>query len=202
MCLSSPPCRPHTPWYARGEPQRLRLHSTGSTIPQLGPTGSSAGSLPSSTTRWFSAHPSDSTSRWTPCPPKHCKRGLQVRLGCVQLSPSCPGRLLHTCPFLWPVRRYSHFWISARGHRLSGTLTRLRHKLPGTHYGLLRLLPRPAFCRQVHRAPVPRYRSPALRCVASVRAAPHTPAGASERFGSPTQTPLVFAVIRAARLPR
>ena len=92
-----------------------------------------------STTRWFSANPSDSTSRWTPCPPKYCKRWLQVRLGCLQLSLSCPYRLLHTFLFLWPVRRYPHFWISARGLELSGTLTRLRYKLPGTHYPSVRL---------------------------------------------------------------
>ena len=59
-------------------------------------------------------------------------------------------------------------------------ITRLRH-----YYGLLRLLPRPAFCRQVSRK-IPRDRSPALRCVASVRAAPNTPAGVSMRFGSLT----------------
>ena len=133
-CVSSPPCRPPTPWYAGEEPQRLRLHSAGSTIPQLGPTGSSLGELPSSTTRWCSARPSDSPSRGTPCPPKDYRRRLQVRLGCLRLSPSCPGRLLPTFLFLWPVRRYPHFWISARGHGPSGTLTRLRRVLPGTHY--------------------------------------------------------------------
>jgi len=133
-CLSSPPCRPHPPWYAGEEPYRLRLPSADSTIPQLGPTGASLGWLPSSTTRWFSADPSDSTSRWTPCPPKEARRGLQVHLGCLPLSRSCPGRLLHTCLLLWPVRRYPHFWISARGHELSGTSTRLRPTLPGTHY--------------------------------------------------------------------
>jgi len=136
ICISSPPCRPHTPWYAGVEPQRLRLHSADSTIPQLGPTGSSVGSLPLSTTRWFSATPSDSTSQWTPCPPKDSRRRLQVHLGCVQLSPSCPYRLLHTFLLLRPVRHYPHFWISARGLGRSGTLTRLRHKLPGAHSDL------------------------------------------------------------------
>jgi hypothetical protein len=132
--VSSPPCRPHPPWYAGGEPQRLRLHSAGSTIPQLGPTGSSLRWLPLSTTRWFSANPSDLPSRGAPCPPKDSKRWLQVRLGCLQLSPSCPGRLLHTFLSFRPVRRYPHFGISARGRGPSGTLTRLRHTLPGTHY--------------------------------------------------------------------
>jgi hypothetical protein len=44
---------------------------------------------------------------------------------------------------LGPVRHYPHFWISARGLGLSGTLTRLRHTLPGTHYAWLRLPPAP-----------------------------------------------------------
>jgi len=52
----------------------LRLHSAGSTIPHLWPTGSSLGELPLITTRWFSASPSDSTSRWTPCLPKCLER--------------------------------------------------------------------------------------------------------------------------------
>ena len=41
----------------------LRLHSAGSTIAHLWPTGSSSGWLPSITTRWFSSNPSDLTSR-------------------------------------------------------------------------------------------------------------------------------------------
>ncbi len=49
--------------------------------------------------------------RWTPCPPEYCKRGLQVRLGCLQLSPSCPRRRLHTFRFLRPARSYPRFWI-------------------------------------------------------------------------------------------
>jgi hypothetical protein len=54
------------------------------------------GIAPSITARYFSASPSDSTSRWTPCPPEYHERWLQVRLGCVQLSLSCPFRPLHT----------------------------------------------------------------------------------------------------------
>src|SRR5262249_8334011 len=80
----------------------LRLHSAGSTMPHLGPTGSSVGWLPSITTRWFSASPSDPTSRWAPCPPESCARRLQVPLGCVPLSRSCPCRVLHTCLALPP----------------------------------------------------------------------------------------------------
>ena len=56
------------------------------------------------TARYFSSCPSDSTSRWTPCPPEYCKQWLQVRLGGIQLSPSCPFRRLHTFHFLRPAR--------------------------------------------------------------------------------------------------
>ena len=132
--MSSPPCRPHTPWYDGEEPECLRLHSAGSTIPRLWPTGSSARWLPLITTRWFSASPSDPPSREAPCPPKYRTRWLQVPLGCVLLSRSCPFRVLHTCLILRPVRHYPHFWISTWGLRLSGTSTHLTRVLPGTHY--------------------------------------------------------------------
>ncbi len=63
------------------------------------------------TARYFSSCPSDSTSRWTPCPPELRERWLQVRLGCLQLSPSCPFRLFHTFCSLRPARRYPRLWI-------------------------------------------------------------------------------------------
>jgi hypothetical protein len=129
---SSPPCRPHTPWYDEEEPKRLRHHSAGSTIPRLWPTGSSVGWLPSMTTRWFSASPSDPPSREAPCPPENSTRWLQVPLGCLLLSRSCPYRVLHTCLVLWPVRHDPHLGISTRGLGSSGTSTRLRRVLPGT----------------------------------------------------------------------
>jgi hypothetical protein len=137
--LSSPPCRPHTPWCDGEEPTRLRLHSAGSTIPRLGPTGSSSGWLPLITTRWCSASPSDPPSREAPCPPKVHARWLQVPLGRVPLSRACPFRVLHTCLALRPVRHYPHFWISTWGLRLSGTSTHLTYVLPGTHYTPVRL---------------------------------------------------------------
>src|SRR5580700_4154433 len=56
------------------------------------------GVAPLDTARYFSSYPSDSASRRTPCPPGTAERWLQVRLGCVQLSSSCPFRLLHTFP--------------------------------------------------------------------------------------------------------
>ena len=80
-------------------------------MPHLWPTGSSLGSPPSTTARYFSAYPSDPASRRAPCPPKHPERWLQVRLGCVQLSPACPFRRLHTFRSLRPARHYPRFWI-------------------------------------------------------------------------------------------
>ena len=69
------------------------------------------GVAPSTTARYFSAYPSDSASRRTPCPPKHVERRLQVGLGCVRLSPSCPNRRLHTFLSLRPARHYPRLWI-------------------------------------------------------------------------------------------
>ena len=50
-------------------------------------------------------------SRWTPCPPKYDKQWLQLRLGCIRLSLSCPFRRLHTFCFLRPARNYPRLWI-------------------------------------------------------------------------------------------
>ena len=92
---------------------------------------------PSITARYFSSCPSDSTSRWTPCPPEYNKRWLQVGLGCVQLSPSCPFRPLHTFRFLRPARLrtpllgYGAPHLSARG-----TSTLLNNALLSAHFRL------------------------------------------------------------------
>src|SRR3982750_3178546 len=69
------------------------------------------GVAPSITARFFSSGPSDSTSRWTPCPPENCEAWLQVHLGCIRLSSLCPFRLLHTFRFLRPATYYRRFWI-------------------------------------------------------------------------------------------
>src|SRR5215467_7545117 len=54
----------------------LRLRSADSTLSHLWPTGSSWVS-PSITARYFSSCPSDSISRWTPCPPENRFSGRQ-----------------------------------------------------------------------------------------------------------------------------
>ncbi len=79
-------------------------------MPHLWPTGSSWVS-PSIAARYFSSGPSDSISRWTPCPPKHSEQWLQLRLGCIRLSPSCPFRRVHTFCSPRPARNYPRFWI-------------------------------------------------------------------------------------------
>jgi hypothetical protein len=99
---SSVPCRPQSPCFWWVNEKRLRLHTAGSTLPHPRPTSSSSGWRPSITARHFSSCPSDSTSRRTPCPPGIAERWLQVRLGCVRLSSSCPFRLFHTFP-LFPA---------------------------------------------------------------------------------------------------
>src|SRR3979411_1056988 len=93
------------------------------------------GITPSIAARYFSTGPSDSTSRWTPCPPEYSKRRLQVGLGRIQLSPSCPFRRLHTFRFLRPARLrtpllgYGAPHLSARG-----TSTLLNNALLSAHF--------------------------------------------------------------------
>ena len=87
------------------------------------------------------------------------KRCLQVRLGCVQLSPSCPFRLLHT--FLSPGPRgiTPAFGYGAPHPSARGTSTLPINALLSAHYGPLGLPPgsarfqpsgliRPVFARQ------------------------------------------------------
>jgi len=80
-------------------------------LPHLWPTGSSSGWPPSITARYFSSCPSDSTSRWTPCPPGISSGGFRSALFCFRLSPSCPFRPLHTFLSSRPARNYPRFWI-------------------------------------------------------------------------------------------
>src|SRR5579862_6509339 len=76
-------------------------------------------------------------------------------------------------------------------------ITRFHH-----YYELLRLLPWPA----PDRAVAPQRRTAAdLPCFVLVFLCvlrPHTPVDPCRRFGSPNDTSMVFAVIRAARPPR
>src|SRR5215472_14213481 len=66
---------------------------------------------PSIRARYFSSCPSDSTSRWTLCPPENCRWGFRSALAGFRLSLSCPFRLLHTFHRLRPARHYPRVWI-------------------------------------------------------------------------------------------
>src|ERR1700730_1499878 len=77
----------------------------------LWPTGSSLGPPPLITARDFSSCLSDSTSRWTPCPPESANGGFRSHLGCILLSPSCPFRFLHTFHFSGQRGYSPRFWI-------------------------------------------------------------------------------------------
>ena len=65
-------------------------------MPHLWPTGSSSGQPPLITARYFSSCPSDSTSRWTPCPPESYQllsgqRGITPAFGYDAPHPSARG---------------------------------------------------------------------------------------------------------------
>ena len=72
-------------------------------------------------------------------PSENCKRWLQVHLGRVRLSPSCPFRLLHT--FLSPGPRgiTPAFGYGAPHPSARGTSTLLNNALLSAHYGSVRL---------------------------------------------------------------
>ena len=62
------------------------------------------------------------------------QRRLQVHLGCVRLSPSCPFRLLHTFPFPGQRAITPAFGYSAPHPGARGTLTLLNSALLSAHY--------------------------------------------------------------------
>jgi hypothetical protein len=84
---------------------------------------------------------------------------LQVRLGCIQLSPSCPFRPLHT--FLSPGPRgiTPAFGYGAPHSSARGTSTLLNNALLSAHYATVRL---PA---AVHLGLIAHRLLPAVRCL-------------------------------------
>jgi hypothetical protein len=109
---SSVPCRPHTPWYDGWVRIAFAAIVPARPCPVFGrPVHHGVAS--SITARYFSASPSDSTSRWTPCPPVVSRQLRRLRLP-LGLSPPFPA----ACPFRRyliavprPARRYPRFWI-------------------------------------------------------------------------------------------
>src|SRR6266481_10142672 len=100
-----------------------------------------SGITPSITARYFSAGPSDSILRYSldghPALRSTASGGFRSVLACVQLSPSCPFRRLHTFRFLRPARLrtpllgYGAPHLSARG-----TSTLLNNALLSAHFRL------------------------------------------------------------------
>ncbi|SRR6266849_10992359 len=98
-----------------------------------------SGITPSITARYFSAGPSDSILRYSldghPALRSTASGGFRSVLACVQLSPSCPFRRLHTFRFLRPARLrtpllgYGAPHLSARG-----TSTPLNNALLSAHF--------------------------------------------------------------------
>jgi hypothetical protein len=68
-------------------------------------------------------------------PSGNCERGLQVRLGCIQLSPSCPFRLLHTYLSPGPRGITPAFGYGAPHPSARGTSTLRNNALLSAHYG-------------------------------------------------------------------
>src|SRR5271166_3728056 len=95
---------------------------------------------------------------------RYSSNRLQVRLGCVRLSPSCPFRLLHTA--LLPGQRgiTPAFGYGAPHPSAEGTSTPLTHALPSAHYDPVRLPPGPPSQRTLSRSALsPRRISPFAR---------------------------------------
>ena len=104
------------------------------------------------------------------------RKWLQVRLGCLRLSPSCPFRLLHTFLSLRPARHYPRLWI-----RRSSSERRRDFNPPdlGAAQRTLQPCPTPAMtvaCRDVEVATLARTGLPRLPEPPFQRAVPTTPA--------------------------
>ena len=87
----------------------------------------------------------------------YSERWLQVRLGCIRLSPSCPFRPLHTCPALSGQRGITPAFGYDTPHlSIRGTLTLPNNALLSAHCEALRLpAAPPALLRFLRRAVPP-----------------------------------------------
>ena len=96
------------------------------------------------TARHFSSCPSDSTSRWTPCPPEYRRRWLQVHLAVSSFR--LRARLGFSIPTIFSGKRgvTRAFGYSAPPSSTGGILTLLNNALLSAHYELLRHPNRPS----------------------------------------------------------
>jgi len=137
---SSVPCRPHTPWYDGWVRNAFAAIVPARPCPAFGrPVHHGVAS--SITARYFSASPSDSTSRWTPCPPVVSRQLTPLRLRLVRIRRFRLRARLDVSLSGGPGRRgvTPAFGYDAPYPGASGTSTHLIRALPGTHYGPLRL---------------------------------------------------------------
>ena len=105
-------------------------------MPRLWPTSSSSGSSPSITARYFSSYPSDSTSRWTPCPPED-RRLVASGPPWLVSAFRFRARLGFVIPstFSGPRGVTPAFGYGAPHSGARGTLTLLNSALLSAHYG-------------------------------------------------------------------
>src|SRR5262249_6449951 len=106
-------------------------------LTHLWPTGSSLGD-PLITARNFSSCPSDSISRWTPCPPETAGDGFRSVLAVSDFR--LRARLDFSIPFTSPASEAFNpaFGYNAPHPSVGGTLTLLINALLSTHHGSIR----------------------------------------------------------------
>jgi hypothetical protein len=136
---SSVPCRPHTPWYDGWVRDAFAAIVPARPCPVFGrPVHHGVAS--SITARYFSASPSDSTSRWTPCPPVVSRQLTRLRLRLGRIRRFRLRARLDVSLSGGPGQRgvTPAFGYGAPYPGASGTSTHLIWALPSTHYRLLR----------------------------------------------------------------
>jgi len=101
----------------------------------LWPTGSSLGRPPLITARDFSSCLSDSTSRWTPCPPESANGGFRFALAVSSFR--LRARLGFSIPSTSPASEATNpaFGYDTPHPSVGGTLTLLNYALLSTHHG-------------------------------------------------------------------
>ena len=101
----------------------------------LWPTGSSLGRPPLITARDFSSCLSDSTSRWTPCPPESASGGFRFTLAVSGFR--LRARLGFSIPSTSPASEAINpaFGYDTPHSSVGGTLTLLNDALLSTHHG-------------------------------------------------------------------
>src|SRR5216684_3563039 len=101
----------------------------------LWPTGSSLGRPPLITARDFSSCLSDSTSRWTPCPPESANGGFRFALAVSSFR--LRARLGFSIPSTSPPSEATNpaFGYDTPHPSVGGTLTLLNYALLSTHHG-------------------------------------------------------------------